>query len=312
MKASLHRKITTLLLCFFFFGATFALAGDSRIWTSADGRTIEGSLQDANDTSVSVRRADGRTFDIALASLSQTDRDYVTAYRKDLARASGLKEGPFADKIVGEWVKIPAEEFGLLFQIYGTSQLKREKEPFPLFVHLHGAGSRATDVEVGKVEIAAQRLASEEFYDKHPCLIVVPTCPPDTYWGDHAESLERLIDTLADSLPVDRKRIYLSGYSMGSRGIGTLIERRPACYAAALFADGEAKMNWVEPVQTALWFTYSGERNMEGAKAVAEAFTAAGKTAHFEGFPDHTHNQIHWTLAKTEGVYDWCFAQHLP
>lgn len=295
--------ITFLLL----FATT--LHAETRTWTSSEGKSFEGEMQSATETTVKVRRADGRTFDIPLDKLSEGDRMFVREHLSDLQRANGLEEGPFADRITGEWVKVPKEEFGLVFQLYGTSKLKRLKEPFPLFVHLHGAGSRADDIEVGKVEIAAQRLASEEIYDEHPCLIVVPLCPPDTFWGNHTKALENLIDSLANSLPVDRKRIYLSGYSMGARGIGSLIESRPQHYAAALFADGEAKMNWVETVDTALWFTFSGERDLEGARAVAEAYTAAGKTARFEGFADHTHNQIHWTLARTEGVYDWCFSQ---
>ncbi|NRB74083.1 MAG: hypothetical protein HRU46_06970 [Verrucomicrobiales bacterium] len=65
----------------------------------------------------------------------------------------------------------------------------------------------------------------------------------------------------------------------------------------------------METATTALWLTFSGERNLDGAKAVADAHTAAGKTAHFDGFPDHTDNQIRWTLAETEGVYEWCFSQ---
>lgn len=281
----------------------------SRTWTSSAGKTFEGSLLTGTDTTAKVRRSDGKTFDIPLVGLAEGDRDYVKRVLFDRQRFQGLVDGPFADKITGEWVKIPEVTHDIVVQVYGARELKRAKEPFPLFVHLHGAGARAEDVETGKVEIAPQRLASEEIYDEHPCLIVVPLCPPDTYWVNKRLVLEALIDKISDTLPIDRKRIYLSGYSMGARGIGTLLESRPEFYAAALFADGEAKMKWVEEVDTALWFTFSGERDLEGAKAVAEAYEAAGKVARFEGFPDHTHNQIHWTLAKTEGVFDWCFSQ---
>ncbi|MDF1826151.1 MAG: hypothetical protein P1U68_16005 [Verrucomicrobiales bacterium] len=285
------------------------LSAESRTWTSSEGKSFEGSLQSATESSASIRRSDGRTFDVPLDKLSETDRSYIFQVLRDQTREEGLSEGPFAELISDEWVKVPADQFGILFQLYGTSKLKRLSEPFPLFVHLHGAAARAADVEAGKVEIAPGMLAKEEYYDDYPCLIVVPTCPPDTSWGDQAEAIEKLIDALCDSLPIDRNRVYLSGYSMGARGIGTLIERRPEHYAAALFADGEAKMSWVELTDTALWMTFSGERDLEGAKAVADAYTAAGKTARFEGFPDHVHNQIHWTLAKTEGVYEWCFSQ---
>ncbi|MEC5127785.1 hypothetical protein VSU19_13550 [Verrucomicrobiales bacterium BCK34] len=298
-----------LFLCLALSPDSRAESAASRTWTSTTGQSFEGSLTSASEDSATVRRSDGKTFDVPLTKLSEADQTFVRQYLTDLSRAEGLSNGPFADKITGEWVKVPKEGQGLVYQIFGSSKLKRLKEPFPLFVHLHGAGARAEDVETGKIEIAPERLSKEELYDDFPCLIVVPLCPPDTSWGDHTSTLEKLIDTLTNSLPIDRNRIYLSGYSMGARGIGSLIESRPNFYAAALFADGEAKESWVDTVDTALWFTFSGERDLAGAEKVANAYTSAGKIAHFEGFPDHTHNQIHWTLAKTEGVYEWCFSQ---
>ena len=167
-----------------------------RTWTSADGRTLEASFVSATDTAVTVRRSDGRRLDLPLAQISEKDQAWVKQYFADQERVKGFEEGVFADRITGEWVKVPASESGILYQIYGTAKLKRSKEPVPLFVHLHGAGARADDVEAGKVEIAAQRLAREEQYDKTPCLIVVPTCPPDTSWGDQVGKLEGLIDKL--------------------------------------------------------------------------------------------------------------------
>ncbi len=294
-------------------GGGFAVAADNdaaaRIWTSSDGRTLEASFVSATDTAVTVRRSDGRRFELPVAEISEKDQAWVKKYFADQERVKGFEEGVFAERITGEWVKVPASESGLLYQIYGSAKLKRSKAPVPLFVHLHGAGSRADDVEVGKVEIAAERLAREEQYDKTPCLIIVPTCPPDTSWGDHVAKLEGLVDTLVSSLPIDRSRIYLSGYSMGARGIGSMLKSRPNFYAAAMFADGEADQEWVESVDTALWLWFSGERDLAKAEAVAKAYTEAGKVAHFEGYPEFTHNQIHWKLAHDEEVFPWIFEQ---
>jgi predicted peptidase len=286
------------------------LQAEVRTWTSTEGKTFAGELKSSTDTTAKLRRSDGRVFDITLDKLSDADKKYIADFQAAQKKpAKTIKDSPFADKLDDKWVKLPKDDFGLIYQIYGSSKLSRSKEPIPLFVHLHGAGARADDVEAGKVEIAPERLASEEFYKKHPCIIIAPLCPPDTSWGDHVGKLEKIIDNLIDSLPIDTHRIYLSGYSMGSRGVGSLLESRPKFYAAALFADGEAKMKWVDTVDTALWLTYSGERDFAAAEAVAKAYSAAGKIAHFEAHPSHTHNQIHWTLAKTKGVYEWTFSQ---
>ncbi len=298
--------VATLFLPF-----ALSAAEPDRTWTSADGQSsFEGQLTAATENEATIRRRDGRSFTVTLDKVSPADRGYVAQFlaRAQLAQRS-FATSSFAEALQGEWVKIPPERYGLTFQVYGTKDLARQKEPVPLFVHLHGAGARAEDVEVGKVEIAATRLAWEEQYQETPCLIIVPLCPPDTYWGEHVSKLEAIIDELVATTPIDPNRIYLSGYSMGARGIASLLLSRPTFYAAAMFADGEASDEWVQKIDTPLWLWFSGERDWKKAEAVATAFNAAGKKAHFEGFPEFTHNQIHWKLAHDEEVFPWVFSQ---
>jgi hypothetical protein len=57
--------------------ATAAIAQDSRTWTSADGRTIEGVLLSKNADGVEVRLRDGRTVNLRLDALSEGCREYV-------------------------------------------------------------------------------------------------------------------------------------------------------------------------------------------------------------------------------------------
>jgi predicted peptidase len=293
------------------WGFCLNCSAQNRSWESQDGRKIEATLQgwSPDSSQVALRRADGKVFALALSALSETDQKFVKQKIADQARLRGFKEGPYAEAFDGEWVKFPREKHGLIFQLYGTRQLARSKEPVPLFVHLHGASSRGSDVETGKVEIAAKRLAREEQYKKTPCVIMVPTCPENVFWGQQVKELEAIIDDLIRELPIDRDRIYLSGYSMGARGIGSLLESRPEFYAAAMFADGETKTEWAKTIDTSLWLWFSGERNLERAKATAAAFQEAGKQVHFEGFPEFTHNQIHWKLAHDEEVFPWMFSQ---
>lgn len=51
----------------------------TRIWTSSDGRTLEGTYLKADETKVSVRRADGRVVEIPMALLAEEDRKFVAA-----------------------------------------------------------------------------------------------------------------------------------------------------------------------------------------------------------------------------------------
>ncbi|MDA7863494.1 hypothetical protein N9A74_02705 [Akkermansiaceae bacterium] len=278
-------------------------------WTATDGRSFEGKFVSATETEVKISKK-GRPVTVPLKMLSEGDRDFVKEKLAGAELASrSFETSPFGEFIKDEWVKVPKESYGLVFQVYGTKKMTRSKEPVPLFIHLHGAGARADDVQAGKVEIAPQEVAKEGLYKKNPCLIIVPLCPPDTGWGDQVSKLEAIIDEAIKTAPIDPKRIYISGYSMGARGCDSLIKSRPKFYAAALFADGDANRKWPEMTDTALWMIYSGERDMKKAEEVAKAYQEAGKVVHYEAFPKATHNQIHWKLAKDDKVFPWMFEQ---
>lgn len=280
-----------------------------RKWTSTDGRSFQGKFISATETEVQISKA-GRAVTVPMTILSDEDREFVKGKLGELKLQSrSFETSPVAELLKGEWVKVPKEKYGLTIQVYGTKRLTRSKESVPLFIHLHGAGARADDVEAGKVEIAPQELTKENYYKKNPSLLIVPLCPPDTSWGDHVSKLEAMIDELVKTTPIDPKRIYISGYSMGARGCDSLIKSRPKFYAAALFADGDANRNWIGMTDTALWLVYSGERDLKKAEEVAKAYRESGEVAEFKGFPEATHNQIHWKLAKDDEVFPWMFQQ---
>ncbi len=64
-------------------GAGLALTffpASARTWTEAEsGRTVEADLVGRTGEKVTLKRADGRTFEIAVASLSKEDRDFIAA-----------------------------------------------------------------------------------------------------------------------------------------------------------------------------------------------------------------------------------------
>ena len=54
-----------------------------RTWTDTQGRTIQARMTEGTETTVTVRRDDGRIFTLELEKLSTDDRDYV---RKELEK----------------------------------------------------------------------------------------------------------------------------------------------------------------------------------------------------------------------------------
>ena len=298
--------------------------GEVREWVSNDGRSLKGKLLEVSAEKIVVDRG-GKRLEIPVKFLSRADQEYVAELAAaqeeakavegvEAARLVGFKEGKYAEAVKDEWVKFDKSEHGLVYQLYiGRAATRKKAGPLvPLFVHLHGAGGRADDVEVGKVEIAAGCLSKEAQYEDTPCVICVPLCPPEPEtWGKQTAKLEAIVDDLVANLPIDRSRIYLSGYSQGAGGIASMITSRPTHYAGAMFADGRPRENWVGKIETSLWFYMSGERDSSKFSKIQEGFAADGVEMKFDVFGDVAHNGIHWKMANEPKVFEWLFQQKL-
>ncbi len=291
-----------------------------RTWTSTDGRSLVATLRTASETEVQLLRSDGLSFTLPLTALSEADRRYVAAYREKMqagaasaadaaARLEGLRDGPYADLIRGEWVKTASAE-GMPFQIYGDKRKLRSGKLYPLAIYLHGANARGSDNDKA-LEPGATLFADEKFYDERPCFVIAPQCPADRSWGQEMASLRALIHHVTDHLPVDRDRIYVTGYSMGSRGSWALMAEEPGLIAAAVpVASGGDVKTAASLVDIPIW-AFNGELDSpEETVAMADAIKAAGgtriKVTIIEG-ADHLGQ--HHKVARDPEVHEWLFDQ---
>jgi predicted peptidase len=110
--------------------------------------------------------------------------------------------------------------------------------PWPLLLFLHGIGERGTPDELAtvarwglpKLRAAGWCLPDGSF----PFLVVAPQCPPGRTWcdGEMLDRLTLLIDRLTAAGTVDRRRLYLTGFSMGGIGTFCLALRHPGRFTA--------------------------------------------------------------------------------
>ncbi len=91
---------------------------------------------------------------------------------------------------------------------------------YPMILSLHGAGERgngvseldkATNIGIGKY-IKLSGLETE-------AIVLCPQCPCDRVWNQLVFELGRLVERIADEYRADKKRISVTGMSMG--GFGT-------------------------------------------------------------------------------------------
>ena len=65
----------------FAFGATL-VAGEPRVWTSSDGKTVSAELVGATETTVTIKAEGGREYTLAHERLSAADQEFIAEYLK--------------------------------------------------------------------------------------------------------------------------------------------------------------------------------------------------------------------------------------
>ncbi len=87
-----------------------------------------------------------------------------------------------------------------------------DQEEWPLILYLHSSGERGSDL---RHTFAGLGLALRRHPERWPCLVVMPQCPEEIWWTDDPRHFELPFARALEEYRVDRRRIYLTGISMG-------------------------------------------------------------------------------------------------
>ncbi|MDX1623499.1 MAG: prolyl oligopeptidase family serine peptidase [Gemmatimonadota bacterium] len=110
--------------------------------------------------------------------------------------------------------------------------LERRDRRWPMIVYLHGRSLRGDDLD----DLTRYGLPQLLDHDGAiPFVVLAPQLSGDGNWSGAAlERVAELIEAVARRYPVDRERIYLTGYSMGGGGVWRMAFRWPDTFAAAV------------------------------------------------------------------------------
>lgn len=114
-----------------------------------------------------------------------------------------------------------------------------EGEKYPTILHLHGAGSRGTDLNVIRNGTFCRVI---DGYENFPFVSVMPQCNENT-WFDHFDTLKRFAAMIAGEGFCDPTRLYLMGLSMGGYATWQLGMSCPELFAAMVPICGGG-MSW--------------------------------------------------------------------
>jgi predicted peptidase len=211
------------------------------------------------------------------------------------------------------------------FLVYMPRLLVAEK--LPMLIYLHGAGGVGN--KVGKLEGQSRALREGlSRMGKQPCIVVVPQSLRRSR-GEEAGGwlpgdLDVLMDQLMTTLPVDEKRIYLTGNSMGGYGCWVWAGNSPQHFAAIAPISGGIGPGGPKDVtpdldawaanlaKVPVWAFAGGKDRVvpaERSERMLKAIQKAGGTqAKLTVHPEEGHNARQLVFVAKD-YYDWMFAQ---
>lgn len=198
----------------------------------------------------------------------------------------------------------------------------------PLLIFLHGAGGVGNDIQQSKVKgKPTEIMQGIKKFHKGSVILVAPQCLKKDKNGERGiwtpEDLNLFLDHLKATLPVDERRIYLSGISMGGYGTWAWAAHHPEHFAAVapivggIGREGPGAVTpdfeqWVASLTKIPVYAFVGALDKtvppERSKRMISAIQkAGGREAKLKVYPDEGHGAARAVVADQE-FYDWLFS----
>lgn len=124
-------------------------------------------------------------------------------------------------------------------------QSMEEGKTYPLVLFMHDAGSCSEDITAPLAQGNGATVWADECAQKrHPCFVLAPKYPDQTANDDfevtwEADATMELIRMLLQTYPIDSKRVYGTGQSMGCMMLCELLIRNPGFFAGCFLVAGQ-------------------------------------------------------------------------
>lgn len=209
------------------------------------------------------------------------------------------------------------------------------KKKYPLVYFLHGAGERGNDNEKQLVH-GAKLFLKEEVRNDYPAIVVFPQCAANSFWsnvrftydtatkkrsfifqeeGSPTTAMrlaEGLLQKLLDEYPINKKRVYVGGLSMGGMGTFEIVRRHPDVFAAAIPICGGGSPATAEKIKKTRWWVFHGAKDdvvpPVNSDIMVRALEAAKASVKYTLYPAANHNSWDPAFAEPE-LLKWLFSQ---
>ncbi len=193
-----------------------------------------------------------------------------------------------------------------------------EGKKYPLVLFLHGAGERGDENEA-QLRIGILTALSDSESPLHESYIVCPQCPLEKQWVDtpwyegsystdavpetiYLKTAHKLVAEIKKNYPVNEKKVFVMGISMGGYGTWDSLARHTDVFAGGFACCGAGDPSKAQKLKDLKIFAYHGSLDEcvppSGSRDMAKALTDVGGDITFKEYPELYHNS--WDAAYSE------------
>ena len=194
------------------------------------------------------------------------------------------------------------------YLVYLPADYDKDKaKQWTLVIFLHGAGERGSNVQLVRKNGLTQTL---EQRGAVPYVMIAPQCPANTGWN--VGTLDKLLDQVLADYRVDKKRVVLTGLSLGGFGTWSWSGEHPERFAGLVPICGGGKSDKAAALKGMPIWAFHGDADsvvkFATGQAIVDAAKAAGADIKFTVYPGVGHNS--WGKAYAEPELEaWILAR---
>lgn len=212
-----------------------------------------------------------------------------------------------------EWTGETSAHLGVHRLKYRVLEPRSTDLPQPLLLFLHGAGDCGDDNTRQLMGLPTQLIESS-WRNRCPGFVIAPQCPSNSDWQRELPALVSLIEAWRNDPRVDRRRIYLTGFSMGGYGTWHLVTAKPGWFAAVAPICGGGDFSSASRLTSVpIWAIHGGDDKVvspEQSRTMIDAIKSAGGSPKYTELPGVGHESWTETYRDPNGVLNWMY-QHI-
>lgn len=179
----------------------------------------------------------------------------------------------------------------------------------PVIIFLHGSGEAGSDP---MTVVGPGPWAYAKAHPDFPFIILAPQQPADIEWDP--KRLKLWLDAVEKRVPVDKKRIYLTGLSLGGGGSWDFAMAYPKLFAAVAPVSGYSNLKTPCALKGVPVWAFHGQIDdvvpIEQEQAVVNDAKACGVDVRYTIYPNGNHNAWDATYANPD-LYAWFLSHKL-